>query len=106
MDYPGRPSSGIAYNAGISQAAHDDPSYGQGAGGYGKRFGAGVAGAASSQFFKDLLYPTIFSQDPRYHRLGHGSKTTRFLHAVKHSIVAHREDSSQMFNFTEWLGTT
>jgi hypothetical protein len=32
MDYPGRPSSGIAYNAGISQAEHDDPSYGQGAG--------------------------------------------------------------------------
>jgi hypothetical protein len=97
---------GIAYNAGISQAERNDPSYGQGAAGYGKRFGAGLAGAASSQFFKDLLYPTIFSQDPRYYRRGHGSATMRFLHAVKHSVVAYREDSTQVFNFTEWLGTT
>jgi len=97
---------GIAYNAGISQAEHDDPSYGQGAEGYGKRFGAGLAGTASSQFFKDFLYPSIFSQDPRYFRLGYGSTRKRFLYAVRHSVVAHRADSTQMFNFTEWLGTT
>jgi hypothetical protein len=97
---------GIAYDAGISQAENNDPSYGQGAEGYGRRFGAGLAGEASSQLFKDFLYPTIFSQDPRYYRLGHGSTRKRFLHALAHSVVAHREDGTQMFNFTEWLGTT
>jgi len=97
---------GIAYDAGISQAENNDPSYGQGAAGYGTRFGAGLAGEASSQLFKDFLYPTIFSQDPRYYRLGHGSTRKRFLHALAHSVVAHREDGTQMFNFTEWLGTT
>jgi hypothetical protein len=97
---------GIAYDAGISQAENNDPSYGQGAEGYGKRLGAGLAGEASSQLFKDFLYPTIFSQDPRYYRLAHGSTRKRFLHALAHSVVAHREDGTQMFNFTEWLGTT
>ena len=97
---------GVAYDAGISQAENNDPSYGQGAKGYGSRFGASLAGEASSQLFKDVLYPTIFSQDPRYYRLGHGSKRKRFLHALEHSVVAHREDGAQMFNFTEWLGTT
>lgn len=97
---------GIAYDAGISQAQNDDPSYGQGAQGYGKRFGAGLGGEASSQFFKDFLYPTVFFQDPRYYRLGQGSTRNRFLHALEHSVVAHRENGSQMFNFTEWLGTT
>jgi hypothetical protein len=97
---------GIAYDAGISQAENNDPSYGQGAKGYARRFGAGLAGEASSQFFKDVLYPTIFSQDPRYYRLAHGSTRKRFLHALEHSVVAHREDGTQMFNFTEWLGTT
>ncbi len=97
---------GIAYNAGVSQAERDDPSYGQGAEGYGKRFSADAAGAASSQFFKVLFYPTIFSQDPRYFRLGYGSTRRRFLYAMRHSVVAHRADSTKMFNFTEWLGTT
>ena len=97
---------GIAFNAGIGQAQNDDPSYGQGAEGYGKRFGAGLAGQASSQLFKDFLYPTIFSQDPRYYRPGQGSAGKRFLHALEHSVVAYREDGTQTFNFTEWLGTT
>src|ERR1700740_3469255 len=97
---------GIAHDAGISQAENNDPSYGQGAAGYGTRFGAGLAGEASSQLFKDFLYPTSFSQDPRYYRLGHGSTRKRFLHALAHSVVAHREDGTQMFNFTEWMGTT
>src|SRR5262249_38729023 len=35
-------SAGV--NAGISQAENDDPSYGQGAAGYGKLFGANMAG--------------------------------------------------------------
>lgn len=97
---------GIAYDAGISQAENNDPSYRQGAEGYGRRFGAGLAGQASSQLFEDVLYPTVFSQDPRYYRLAHGSTRKRFLHALEHSVVAHREDGTQMFNFTEWLGTT
>jgi hypothetical protein len=25
---------------------------------------------------------------------------------LEHSVVAYREDGAQMFNFTEWLGTT
>lgn len=29
----------------------------------------------------------------------------RFIHAMEHSVVARRENSTQMFNFTEWLGT-
>jgi hypothetical protein len=97
---------GVAFAAGISQAENNDPSYGQGAEGYGKRFGAGMAGQASSEFFKFILYPTIFSQDPRYYRMAHGSTGRRFLHALEHSVVAYKEDGTQMFNFTEWLGTT
>ena len=97
---------GIAFNAGISQAENNDPSYGQGAEGYGRRFGAGLAGQASSEFFKDLLYPTIFSQDPRYYRQAHGSTGKRLLHALEHSVVAYRENGTKTFNFTEWLGTT
>ncbi|MGB0034100.1 MAG: hypothetical protein WBP79_01340, partial [Candidatus Acidiferrales bacterium] len=97
---------GAGFNAGIGQAQNDDPSYGQGAAGFRKRFGANMAGQATSEFFKDFAYPTIFAEDPRYYRLAHGSVGKRFLHAVEHAFVAHREDGTPMFNFSEWIGTT
>jgi hypothetical protein len=97
---------GVGFNAGIGQAENTDPSFHQGALGYAKRFGAGEADQASSQFFKDFAYPTIFSQDPRYFRMAHGSGGRRFLHAIGHVFVAYREDGTHMFNVSEWLGTS
>jgi len=96
---------GAAFNAGIDQAEDSDHSFGQGAAGYGKRFGAEMADNASSEFFKEFLYPTIFSEDPRYYRLAHGGTGTRLLHAVEHVVVAHQENGRLMFNFSEWLGS-
>ena len=94
-----------AFDAGLDQAQNTDPSYGQGAEGYGRRFGADFAGGASSRFFKDFAYPSIFSEDPRYYRLARGSGGKRLLHAMEHAVVAHRDDGTRMFNFSEWLGT-
>lgn len=94
------------FNAGFAQAQDDDPTFGQGAAGYGKRFGASFADQASSKFFTDFAFPTIFSEDPRYYRLGSGSGKSRFLHAVEHVFVAHHDSGKRMFNFSEWLGTT
>jgi hypothetical protein len=94
------------FNAGLDQAEDSDPSYGQGAEGYGRRFGAEFVGEASSRFFKEFAYPSIFSEDPRYYRLAHGPAGRRLLHAVEHAVVAHRDDGKRMFNFSEWLGTT
>jgi hypothetical protein len=93
------------FNAGLDQAEDSDHSYGQGAEGYGKRFGADFADQASSRFFKDFAYPWIFSEDPRYYRLARGGAKRRFLHAVEHAVVAHRDNGARMFNFSEWLGT-
>src|SRR5712664_2822333 len=94
-----------AFSAAIDHSADTDPSYGQGAEGYGRRFGDEFANQASSRFFKDFAYPWIFSEDPRYYRLAHGHAGKRLLHAMEHSVVAHRDDGTRMFNFSEWLGT-
>ena len=93
------------FNAGIDQAENRDPSFGQGAAGYGKRFGANFADQASFKFFRDFAYPWIFSEDPRYYRLSQGNSGRRLLHAVDHAFVAHRDNGSRMFNVSEWLGT-
>ena len=93
------------FNASLDQAANQDPTFGQGATGYGKRFGADFAGQTAGRFFTDFAYPTLFSEDPRYYRLGHGTVGKRLFHATEHAFVAHRDNGKRMFNFSEWLGT-
>jgi hypothetical protein len=94
----------VGFNAGISQAANNDPTFGQGGAGFGKRLAASYTDDAEFRFFKEFAYPTIFSEDPRYYRLGEGSAGRRFLHAVTHSVVASNDHGSPMFNFSEWAG--
>jgi len=92
------------YNAVISQAQNNQPAFGQGFAGYGKRYAANLAGSSSSAFFKDFFYPTIFAQDPRYYRLARGTTRQRVLHALEHSVVAHNVDGRRSFNAIEWFG--
>ncbi len=92
------------FNAGISQADNDDAQFGQGGAGYAKRMGANFTDEAQFRFFKEFAYPTIFSEDPRYYRIGQGPVGRRFLHALTHSVVAYNDHSRPMFNFSEWLG--
>jgi hypothetical protein len=96
---------GAAFNASLDQASNRDRSFGQGANGYGRRFGADFAGQTTRRFFADFAYPTIFSEDPRYYHLIHGSGRRRFLHAVEHTFVAQRDSGKHMFNVSQWLGT-
>jgi hypothetical protein len=93
------------FNAGMDQAADRDPGLGLGGAGYGRRFGIDFAAETTWRFLKGFAYPTIFSEDPRYYRLGRGSRGKRLLHAAAHSFVAFRDDGKHMFNFTEWLGS-
>jgi len=93
------------YYAGISQAENDDRQFHQGAAGYARRFGAAYADQASSKFFAGFVFPSIFSEDPRYYRMAHGSGKKRLGHAVSHLFVAHRDTGTREFNYSLWLGT-
>jgi hypothetical protein len=95
----------VGFNAGLDQAQNNDPSFRQGAAGYGKRFAANSADLASASFFGDFVYPTIFSEDPRYYRLAHGRSRRRLLHALGHVFVANREDGTHMVNASQWLAS-
>jgi hypothetical protein len=92
------------FDAGISQAKNDDAPFGQGGAGYSKRLGVSYVDEVQFRFFKEFAYPTVFSEDPRYYRLGQGPAGRRFLHAVAHSVVAYQDNGRPMFNFSEWLG--
>jgi hypothetical protein len=96
----------IGFSTLLDQASRRDPVFKYGSEGYAKRFAANFASGASWRFFVDFAYPVLFSEDPRYYRVGEGGFKKRVLHATTHVFVAHHDNGAPMFNYSEWLGTT
>jgi hypothetical protein len=95
----------VAFEAGLAQANNDFPGYGQGAAGYGKRFGAGLADETASGFFGTFLFPSVLHQDPRYYRLGAGPFQKRLGHALIRPILTHKDSGGRAFNWSGTLGS-
>lgn len=99
------PYLAAGFQAGLSQASNSFAGYGQGAAGYGKRFGAALADGADSAFFSNFFYPVVFKQDPRYFRLGEGTKKQRIWSAIKQEFVTKKDsDRSPVFSYSNVLG--
>jgi hypothetical protein len=90
--------------AGINQAENNFPEYGQGAAGFGKRYGAAFADQISSGFFSNYFYPVLLKEDPRYFRLGQGSVRHRIGYSLAQEFIAHADSGKRTFNFSNTLG--
>jgi hypothetical protein len=95
----------VAFEAGLAQANDDFPGYGQGAAGYGKRFGTGLADEAAGGFFGTFLFSSILHQDPRYYRLGRGPFKKRLGHALIRPVLTHKDSGGRAFNWSGILGS-
>jgi hypothetical protein len=91
--------------AGLGQATNEFAQYGQGAAGFGKRYGAALADQASSQFFYNFFYPALLKEDPRYFRLGKGSTMRRIGYALAQQFVCHTDSGGRSFNWSTTLGS-
>lgn len=94
----------VGVQAGLSQADNSFPDYGQGAQGYGKRFGAAFADEVAAGLFSNFAYPTLLKQDPRYFRLGKRSLKHRIFYSIKQEFVAHTDSGGRSFHFSNILG--
>jgi hypothetical protein len=74
--------------------------------GFGQRFGASMAGQATSEMFSTFLISSIFHQDPHYHRDPAAPTRTRIGKALAYVFVTRSDSGKRMFNFAEVLGTT
>jgi len=90
--------------AGISQAEDEFPGYGQGAQGYGKRYGASFADEVSSNFFANYFYSVLLREDPRYFRLGHGSFKHRIGYSLLQEFVCHTDSGGRSVAWENVLG--
>jgi hypothetical protein len=102
FDIPVYPTSGLF--ALLYQIENQNPSFGQGMSGYAKRFGTAYGDQMIGNMMTEGLVPALFHADPRYFRLGEGSKAHRTLYAVSQIFVTKMDSGHRTFNFEEWGG--
>jgi len=90
--------------AGMQQATNQFPGYGQGAAGYGDRYGASYADFASGAIFGSVIFPAIFRQDPRYFYKSTGSKKSRILYAIANAVICKGDNGHWQPNYSSVLG--
>jgi hypothetical protein len=95
--------AGVGFLAGIQQAG-GTPTYGQGAKGYGQRFGADAAGAVSDILIGGAVLPSLLHQDPRYFYRGAGTTTSRLKHALFSPFVCRGDNGKPQVNFSSLGG--
>jgi len=95
----------IGASAGVGQALNQFGGYGQGAGGYGKRYGAVLGDSVSSTFIGSAILPSLLKQDPRYFYRGTGSKRSRFLYAVANAVICKGDNGHWQTNYSNILGS-
>jgi len=94
-----------AFLAGISQAENSEPGYGQGAVGYGKRYGAYFADGTIENYMTGAVLPVLLRQDPRFYELGKGSFLHRTSYAVSRIFVTRTDAGKEQFNYSEVVGS-
>jgi len=91
--------------AGVEQAQNHFSGYGQGAEGYGKRFGANYADAVIGTFIGSAILPSILKQDPRYFYKGTGSTSSRFLYAIANAFICKGDNRRWQPNYSNMVGS-
>jgi hypothetical protein len=91
--------------AGISQAENSEPGFGQGAVGYGKRFGSAFADGTIENFMTGAVLPSVLHQDPRFFQSGSGGFWQRTGYAMSRIVMTRGDSGKQQVNYSEILGS-
>ncbi len=91
--------------AGLQQAQNNFSGYGQGAQGYGKRYGASYADLVTGTYIGGAMLPSLLKQDPRYFYKGSGSIRSRILYAIANSVICKGDDKHWQANYSGILGS-
>ena len=91
--------------AGGEQAVNYYSGYGQGAQGYGKRYGAAYADTVTSTFIGGAILPSLLKQDPRYFYKGTGSTGSRIKYAISRSVLCKGDNGRWQVNYSAIMGS-
>lgn len=94
----------IGANASIAVAADSHSPYGPGIPGVARIVGISYSEDMTSEFFGTFAIPSIFHQDPHYHRDPHATIPRRVLHAIVQVGWTQGDHGKGMPNFANILG--
>ena len=95
---------GSLFSAALGQARDKWPGYGQGALGFGKRFGASMGTSASTQFFGTFLLASAFEQDPRFFVRENLSLSQSLRYGLRRIVFTRTDQGLETLNTSGLLG--
>jgi len=104
FDYPSLITAGLF--ASLYQLENQNPSFGQGMAGYGRRYGTAVGDQIIGNMMTEGFMPALLKEDPRYFRLGEGKVAKRLGYAASRIFVTKMDSGRNSFNFGEWVGNS
>jgi hypothetical protein len=90
--------------AALNQMDNNNPSFGQGMKGYGKRYAASFADQAIGNMLAESLVPVALHEDPRYFQLLSGTGRHRTFYALTRVFVTKTDSGGSRINASELLG--
>ncbi len=90
--------------AGISMASDSQPSFRQGATGYGRYYWHVFVDGAIENYMTEAIVPAVTREDPRYYTLGKGGFVKRTGYAVSRLFITRTNTGGNTFNFSEVVG--
>ena len=90
--------------AGIAMADKSQPSFGQGAEGYGKYYWHIFVDGAIENYMTEAIVPAATREDPRYYTLGKGGFVKRTGYAVSRLFITRTNSGKRTFNLSEIVG--
>jgi hypothetical protein len=94
-----------AFLSALSQAENSEPGFGQGWGGYGKRFLTAAADGTIENFTTGAVLPSLLHQDPRFFQSSKGGFGRRAVYAVSRIFVTRTDSGHSQFNYSEIVGS-
>jgi hypothetical protein len=90
--------------AGVSMASDSQPSFRQGAAGYGRYYWHVFVDGAVENYMTEAIVPAVTREDPRYYTLGKGGFVKRTSYAVSRLFITRTNTGGRTFNLSEIVG--
>jgi len=94
----------IAANSAITVGENAYSPYGPGMRGFFYNAGVSLSQDGTGEFFNSFLVPSIFHEDPHYHRMPGASLVRRAVHVVVSAAVMQSDSGRPIFNYADFVG--
>ncbi len=90
--------------AGIAMAGKSQPSFGQGAEGFGKYYWHIFLDGGTENYMTEAIVPEATREDPRYYTMGKGGFVKRTGYAISRLFITRTNAGNNTFNLSEVVG--